>query len=115
LQKFNWLMRLQPNDGVADTAQQSAANYNCYPAGSTLPNSCPSKPATQGPDPVNKYALNFYEIKLLAVMSAAVDLGNFASHDAVCCRLDFALTSSVCCFCSYMGYSTYCISILHML
>ncbi len=46
----------QPNDGVADTAQQSGANYNCYPRGSALPNSCPNKPATQPLyDPVNNY------------------------------------------------------------
>lgn len=47
---------LQTNDGVMDTAQQSGANYNCYPKGSALPNSCPSRPANQPQlDPVNNY------------------------------------------------------------
>ncbi len=41
---------------MPDTAQQSAANYNCYPRGSALPNSCPGKPATEPLyDPVNNY------------------------------------------------------------
>ena len=45
----------QPNDGCSDTAQQAGADYNCYPRGATLPNSCPNKPTTQPLyDPVNK-------------------------------------------------------------
>jgi hypothetical protein len=45
----------QPNDGCTDTAQQAGADYNCYPKGATLPNSCPNKPTNQPLyDPVNK-------------------------------------------------------------
>lgn len=47
---------MQPNDnGIDDTAEQQYANFNCYPRGSALPNTCPNKPANQPLyDPVNK-------------------------------------------------------------
>lgn len=49
-------MQLQRNDDIDDTAQQKAGNFNCYPRGSALPNSCPNKPKNQPKnDPVNNY------------------------------------------------------------
>ncbi len=39
-----------------DTAEQQYANFNCFPRGSALPNTCPNKPANQPTyDPVNNY------------------------------------------------------------